>query len=58
MIYAMKSQQPAVNSLQPNVFVAVLKFGDDLDFVATTVKEGFLLEPLLEAVQRNCMALS
>jgi hypothetical protein len=58
MIYAMKSQQPAMNSLQPNVFATVPMLGDDLDCAATAVKIGFLLEPLLEALYRNSMALS
>jgi hypothetical protein len=39
-----------VNSLPPNVFVAVLKLGDELDFAVTAVKAGFPLEPLLEAL--------
>jgi len=37
-----------VNFLPPNVFAAVLKLGDELDF--TAVKAGFPLETLLAAL--------
>jgi hypothetical protein len=45
-----------VKFLPPNVFVAVLKLGDELDFVVTAVKAGFPVEPLLEALYIDCVA--
>jgi hypothetical protein len=39
-----------VNFLPPNVFTAVLKLEDELDFAVTAVKAGFPLEPLLAAL--------
>jgi len=39
-----------VNFLPPNVFAAVLKLGDELDFAVTAAKAGFPLEPLLAAL--------
>jgi hypothetical protein len=46
----MRSNYSYVNFLPPNVFVAALKLGDELDFVVTTAKVGFPVEPLLEAL--------
>jgi hypothetical protein len=45
-----------VNFLPPNVFVAALKLGDELDFVVTAAKVGFPVEPLLEALYEDCVA--
>jgi len=39
-----------MNFLPPNVFAAVLKLGDELDFDVTAAKAGFPLEPLLAAL--------
>jgi hypothetical protein len=39
-----------VKFLPPNVFVAVLKLGDELDFVVAVANAGFPVELLLEAM--------
>jgi hypothetical protein len=45
-----------VNFLPPNVFAAVLKLGDGLDFAVTAAKAGFPLEPLLAALYEDWVA--
>jgi hypothetical protein len=39
-----------VNFQHPNVFAAVLKLGDELDFAVTAAKASFPPEPLLAAL--------